>query len=311
MENKKLINDLSIIFILATLSVLEASFLINYHSANIVLQAVATLSPLSGHAWWLAFQNRLLSAAILSSFHAGNIEKSYEIFIYIFTLICNLFVFVLFSKNGSKKALIYTFIFALAFLLFQDNTWLYGWDFINVLVTILVLIGIDNKSPITYFVLLYVAALFNHESALYIPAWLFLSYLPHDKKKAIYSLLLLLAGAILIFYLRLILFKGSCRSYIGMDLNHRIGNHFYLLKNISHPFIKYMGDKYFDLVPTVVLAAHIYSLRYWKNKKLRDVLIYSGIMLTAGFIFGNIHETRIWLPIIPALLYLNKDILFT
>lgn len=311
-EIKKLTNSFSIIIILLALSVLEATFLMNIHRMTINAQAIATFSPINGHAWWRAYQNRLLAGEIMSLIHGNNVVNSYRVFILVFTFICNLLVFILFSKNGNNKAWIMTFVFALAFLLCQDQTWLYGWDFLNVAITVLLLIGIDNDLSMWYFICLYTVAIFNHESAVYIPIWMFISALPGNKKKAVISFLLLLIGIGLIYYLRLTLFKGSIQNNIGLDKTHKLlGNHFYLLLNLNYiftyPFTEVLKGWHFDFIPAFVVVSYLFCIRYWKNKKFRNVLIYSGIMISACFTFGYIHETRIWLPIIPALLYMYKE----
>jgi hypothetical protein len=308
-------SSVSIILIITVLSVLEAAFLMNFHIKHLGRQAVATFSPIDGHAWWRAFQNRLLPAEILSLIHANNVENSYRIFILIFTFICNFLFFLLFSKYGNKKAWIMTLIFSLAFLLSQSQIWLYGWDFLNVVITILVLIGIDNDIGEWYFICVFILAIFNSESALYIPLWLFISALPYNKKKAFYSLFLLAIGAGLLYYLRLTLFNGSIINSIGLDNNHKLlGNHVYLLMNLKYPFTFPLTDTinawHYDFIPAVVVTSYLFCLRQWKNIKYRNVLIYAGIMILACFTFGYIHETRIWLPVIPALLYLYKDILW-
>ncbi len=314
-QNKKLTVIFSAIFLLLLLSELETAFLVQFYKQNLIVLAASTFSPLSGHAWYRAFQNRLLPAGIMSLFHANNIVNTYKLFILFFTFICNFLIYFLFNKLGNKKALVMTFLFSLAFLLFQDRTWLYGWDLIYTAVTVFLLIGIDSNLPNLYFIFIFIIALFNHESALFIPAWMLITAFPKNKLRLVESIILLAAGTGIIFFLRSMLFKGSPLISVGIDQTHKIlGNHFCLFDNFNYLFTYPGTDNFsswhYDFIPIVIFITYIFSLRLWKDQKFRSVLIYSGILILAVLLFANIYETRVWLPIIPALLYLNSKDLF-
>ena len=310
---KKITNIFTMEIILLILSFMETKFLLNLHNINLKELATVTFSPINGHAMWRAFQNRLLPAEIMSLIDSNSVVNSYEIFMLVFTFICNILLFILFSRYSYKKALMMTLLFILLFILSQDKMWLYGWDFIDVAITILVLIGIDRSLSIWYFVCIFAVAILNRESAIFIPLWLFISAFPKNKKRIIASLVLMVIGVALTYYLRTLLFKGSIDHAVGLDKLHNIwGNPVYLSYNfyylLIYPFVisnlKYSN---YSIIPAVVVITYLFCILRWRNKQIRDVLIYSGIMILAILVFGYISETRIWLPLIPALLYMLKD----
>ena len=261
----KIVNSLSMELILLVFSFLEAILLLNLFKTKLNWLAIATYSPIDGHAFLRAFQNRLLPAEIMSLIDSVNILSAYRIFILVFTFICNILVFILFIKLGNKKALVMTFMFSLAFILFQDQNppLLYGWDFIDVAITILVLIGIENNSGIWYYICLFTIGIFNRESAIYIPLWMLISAFPKEKRKMVYSSAMLLIGVGLIYYLRVILFKGSIRLDIGLDESNKLlGNHILLFKNLFYlfdkPFFVNIRFAHYTFIPAIIVVSYLY-----------------------------------------------------
>ena len=71
-----------IVFAILILTYLEYLLLINFHKSYLLENFEATVTPLTGHAWWRAWQNRLLAGWIMSSIQRSS-EDAYRIFVFV------------------------------------------------------------------------------------------------------------------------------------------------------------------------------------------------------------------------------------
>ena len=153
------------IFFILFITALSYHLLMILHGANLEAYAVHTISPISGHAWWRAFQNRLLAGFIIDGI-SNNITLAYQVFIFSSLLVMNILTYYLY------KNILPVIMLAFMFLALQGARFLYGWDFLDLIILTTLLILIDRKVNIWGFVALFVVAIFNRESALFIPVWL-------------------------------------------------------------------------------------------------------------------------------------------
>jgi hypothetical protein len=207
-----------------------------------------------------------------------------------------------------SNALIFTTISILLFILIQDEHWLYGWDFLDMIFLTALLIGIDRKWNLKFFTILFVLALTNRETALFIPLWIFIDSISKKQFKiTAYSIGLALVGIGAIYFLRENLFLGSCQGYIGMDATHPYGNHFWLKENLSSPLKTFPPWKpELSLIPAISIATILYFACQWKslNTTNRSIVILMVSMAAIIFFTVVIHETRSWFVLIPFIIYL-------
>lgn len=72
--------------------------LVIIHSPYILENALATTTPLIGHAWWKAWQNRLLAGWIMSGFQIP-IEEAYKAFAFICCFVANVLTYNLYRNE--------------------------------------------------------------------------------------------------------------------------------------------------------------------------------------------------------------------
>ena len=153
------------IFFVLFVTALTYHLLMILHGANLQAYAIHTISPITGHAWWRAFQNRLLAGFIIDGI-SSNVVFAYQIFIFSSLLVMNILTCYLY-KNVLPMV-----ILAFMFLALQGARFLYGWDFLDMIILTTLLIFIDRKANIWAYIMLFTVAIFNRESALFIPVWL-------------------------------------------------------------------------------------------------------------------------------------------
>ena len=206
------------------------------------------------------------------------------------------------AKSKMKfNAIIVVIISTLLFILIQDEHWLLGWDFLDIIFMTILLIGIDRKWNARYFTGLFIIALFNRESALYIPLYMLIDSTMNKRYKlAVYSFVLIFIGFAAIYLLRE-RFISSCQPYIGLDgsnMDYIHGGSFkWFLFNISNLFYTYPPWKIsFDIVPAAII--------YIATMVKRDAIgIMIWIIIISIFYFGAIHEVRMYLILLPLFIY--------
>ena len=274
-------------FIILFTTALSYNLLMYLYGGNLEAYAMQTISPITGHAWWRAFQNRLLAGFIIDNI-SNNIVLAYQIFIFSSLLIMNFLTYYLY------KNILPVFMLAFMFLALQGQ-FIYGWDFLDIIILTTLLILIDKKVNIWGFVALFTVAIFNRESALFIPVYLII------KKEIVVGIIMLIAGYVAITLMR-DMFITSLYPSVGLDESHKnIGNSILFGKNITYFFRHYdswnMGK--FAYIPALMVGSIALN---WKADR-RILLLTSFIVLTI-LIFGCIHETRVWFVTIPFIIYL-------
>jgi hypothetical protein len=94
-------NTIFVFVILIALTYLECRILINLHTAFILENVKATVTPLIGHAWWKAWQNRYLAGWILDSIQKPP-EEAYKIFAFVTCLAMNCITYFLYKEKNAK-----------------------------------------------------------------------------------------------------------------------------------------------------------------------------------------------------------------
>lgn len=283
--------------------------------------------PLVGRPFWRVFQNRLLSLYILKwlsvstgiSFTAAT--KLFNLFATIGINIIAYWVFFNLSRNKTI-ALRYMIYVATLFLVLQDYKWLLAWDYTDVMFFLLFAYGIFLKKQYRFFVILYIFALLNRESALFIAAWLIIDSISFrnenntshfrvsgvDVQKLLVSGVLLISGIIYTKLIRDLLFIKSSEAHVGYDLaNKTFGNMIRFSRNFDDFFLNIFRFQR-DIVSDLFLV-FIISLFWLNREKLSPFVIKFAVlifgMVLSIFLFGLINETRLWLTLIPMIAALH------
>lgn len=261
-----------------------------------------TLSVLSGNPFWRAYQNRLMSGFIIqqiSTVFSITDIRAYQVVGLFMCSISNIAAY-----HAFKKSLHNVMYFIVAFIFLQSGREFYAWDYFDLLFFTLLALGISQRKSIFYFTVLFFAAIFNRESALFIPLWLVIdgSFGTTNWKKILFGICLILCGVFIVTFLREHLFIASHMERIGVDESHQFfGNHFCLTDNIlslSHDKIFYD----FDFMKYIV-AGFIFwiVLRTWKDATIQHykIVVFIISLIASNVCFALINETRVWFTLIP------------
>ena len=249
------------------------------------------------------FQNRLLAPAIVSGVAALfeiDLLLAYQGFIRSSLIITNLLLYSLiwlkWQHLPSALLAVLTFSVARFLLLYRLE---YPWDQLDIILFMLFAYWAFKNSSWWWLIPIYVLALFNRESVLYIALWLLLSQiwniqfgLINWKKFTLFLFIFgLTAGAI--FAIREILFLGPPNGTTFTDFDKPlIGNHW----NLAHNWEKFtnlnwQSDMY---LVSLTLGGCILILGWllWNGKM---PAFWSLCILATIFAFGFINETRNYL----------------
>lgn len=162
-----------------------------------------------------------------------------------------------------------------------------------------------------FHLVLFVAALLNRESALFIAVYIALSGLsisvapPMFRVRIVLGTLLVAAGALYTHFVRRALFVGRPDGTVD-EVHAAIGNHVYLVENLRHIFWGNFTSTHFAISITLLVGL---ALLLRKLPSLGDADIKAALILlfilAQTIVFGSIIETRLFLIVIPFVLLLS------
>jgi hypothetical protein len=203
--------------------------------------------------------------------------------------------------------------------------WLYLWDFIDIVIFTLLIYGALTQQRNGYFLVLFVVAILNRESGLFIALWLILDALIEKKDSScfrihiklrdpyrlIWGILLLIGGVFLIEYLREVMLIKSVASEVEAT-SIEVGRHVHIrfftnlklifIQNFSNPtfLLNFLIDILVIGLPIWVIIRLKSSSDVWFKIAFIFLIIYSAII-----IFGFVNETRVYNILIPFIIFLN------
>ncbi len=271
---------------------------------------------------WAAWQNRLLTSWMvrgLSELSGENRTQSYPAFLFFLTVVKNgSFAFAL-NRLTRDPVLVarYLILFSFACIALSDTLPPYPWDYVDVTVFTLFLAGVFRGAGDRYFSLLFLPALFNRESALFIPLWMALdattlleggrlnlfSLRLRRPRRFLLGIGLLTAGAATILFLRHALLVREMVFQTNPEFARK--GTFRLLGNL-----KFLVTQWFDWSPqlnglTCLLCVGVPAsvALYWKRMDdlLRNLSAVLLAMLGSVLLLGMFWERRLLLMLVPFL----------
>lgn len=275
---------------------------------------------------WKEFQNRLIGPflvkiiAHITTFEYGII---YMYVIIALHIIKNLICFICIKKltNNYAIALKYTIYSIFCFIAFLDLYWLYIWDYIDNIIFILFIYGVFSNKNNLYYSVLFIIALLNRESALFIPLWMIIDSIIHKKEETglkvnikLYNNTRLFLGTILL--IGGIVFINLVREYLlieetaaAKNIEFAMERPFHFLKNSKQFFENiYKIDFELNILVNIFLISIpilIIKLRNKMDDKVFKLTILFIIILISIILMGLINETRIYNTIIPFFIFLS------
>ena len=282
-----------------------------------------------GTPHWRIYQNRLLGPWFVSLvsrlFYHGRFDRAYDGVTTVALLAANGLTYVLFVRldQSRRRALGYAFAGMAAFVALQDQTWIFIWDYLDILIFTMFAYGVYSGRRWPYFLLLFVLELFNREAAFYICLWMILdgATAPRDPLQRRFKVdvgslavgVITLIGADLwTQWIRLRLFKHSEFAGVGTDTEHLHGNILNLQGNAAD-FSRFMTATtpalhFLDFLIIPVLLAYVWRNRHALSVRSVKMVVIIITMLAGIVLYAKIAETRVFLSLIPLVLFLHWDI---
>jgi len=272
----------------------------------------------TGHPQWIAYQNRLMGPYLvqfISGFGISNIS-AVKVFTLLTITIQNLVLFALLVKSGISysKALSYIVFYSFAFVCLQDYGF-YTWDSIEAILFTLFAWGILQGKSMSYFIFLFLAAIFNRESALFISLYLMFDSFQINKMKVhLESRSKLLVGSFLM--IAGIIYTKLIRDYLFISqpdgfkdsVHAQIGNHIHLQTNLTDLFINNLTS--IHILNTIFILGSVFYLAYfikqYNDRQLKALAVFLVLVINI-LIFGVINETRMYIILVPFLIFFQMD----
>lgn len=303
------------------LGFLEFRLIMFMHQHNLAEIVNETYNVLIGRAYWRAFQSKLLAPYLirmLSDISGSSYRSAFQVFCLVALVGTNILAYWMFRRltHNRLRALGYVCAFSGLFVALQDGQWIYAWDFIDVVVFLLLSYLLFTRRAWWAYALLFPAAVLNRETGLFIPAAMILvAAVDPDRQQPRRRIAMLAAGVILlilgVLYIKLtrdLLFESSWHRYVGWDLNNQaLGNHIEPGRNLR-AFVENITQCRLDIVANLFLAGSgvfLYLRRRSFDRPALVVLsIFAGVIASV-FLFGLLTETRHLLVLIPMILMLH------
>jgi hypothetical protein len=270
---------------------------------------------LSGTPDWLAYQNRLLAPWLISliSLAGFSAVSSLKIFVLLAVIAEFFLLFFLLTKSGveDREAFGGVLAFSLLFLFIQGFS-LYPWDFLDLLFFSLFGWGVFQRKSPFFFIVLFLVAIANRESGLFIGLYLLLDGFEFDpaaslgKKLRVISKQKLIAGVVLIGLG--ILYVGAVRNLLFisqpggfLDNKHAaLGNHINVIKNLHILLVDNFTNA--NVLHSVFLLGSLgYALSFLRHE-WKAVLVYL-VMTSSVLVFGLVNESRLYAFLLPFLIF--------
>lgn len=287
------------------------------------------MGVVEGTPHWVIYQSRVLGpylVFLINKTFIANSVAAYVIFLMLGLVLSGLLFLKTLSLDfeGSPKYLGFL-IFQILFSFSLNNLWLYPWDILSLLLSVVFLYLVVSNAGVKFYVLLFFISIFNRENGLLIALFLctraaitFLvakygltktSTVVFDWKQFFLGVGLLIFGVLITYVLRTYLLVKEIGPEIFIDSDGLGGKFLY-------PFVQYnsgyfanalmLRDGGVSMVIPVLYCCCVYLVFRMCFVKEGRFLPYSLINLSALiaiFVFGRVSETRVFFELIPFFAY--------
>ncbi len=285
-----------------------------------VIEGVVNREPL-----WRVYQSRLLGPHLVRALGTatdGTPAVAYALVMLLVLFLAGIGV-LLYSwrlRDPDRTPLASMLMYQLCVILLLPSYWLYAWDILSLLLFTAFVGMVLLRTGRLWFVLLYAIAVFNHEMAFFIAAWLILDPVVRhlagrraqsprpvfDRKSPLIGSALLVAGIALVEGLRNALLIREMQPGLEVPPQVVYGKSFhftllYNLKSIGSCFDQVMQNGFPVVIPlflafTVFVAVRLARIDLARFGALSLVMLG---MVGSLMLFGLVYETRVLLPLVP------------
>ena len=265
----------------------------------------------TGHPLYRMWQSRVLGPYTIKAFTFGGLDyiRAHILFQILTVAIAAFLCWRLGRKYGGsdQSAVLAITLFVVSFALLLSPTWLCSWDFLDIIVVILLIDLVLAGASLRWFIILFAIAIFNRDSALFIPLWLIIDPLvrffyqrrsklpaaPLDWGRMLAGVVCIAAGFLMMELLRQSLLVEAIET--ANYYPFRVGYNIELLK------ARYLDRTFTFVIPAflaTVIALGACVVRHDPQRYLALYLIVIAFM-GLNFVFSIMDETRIYLFLIP------------
>jgi len=300
--------------------------MVGFHAHDFIICCNETQTVISGTPKWIAFQSRLMGPYFVEYMsYIGGISYCAALKIFFSTmLIVEYFVlyYVLlkYTKNSYNLSLTYVVFFSLLLLGIQGQARL-AWDAIDIIVFTLFAYFIFTKKSTIYFVILFLFAITNRESALFIALYIIIDSLSlklplkfseisvNNMKKLLIGVFLIIIGIVYMKLTRDYLFVESFFGSIGTDDRHRVfGNHVKIPSNVISFFKNFTNMNFINSLFGILTIFYIFiNFKKFNESNIKALLIFI-FLFSSIFIFGYANQTRMYTVIVPFLIFFHLSL---
>ena len=283
-----------------------------------------SLNIATGHPEWKTFQNRIAGPFLVheaSHFSGLTYANCHATFVAGMLLLSNAIPLFVLSRLFADRRDVFLFLLLNAVLIvaIQHRGFLYDWDLIDLCTMFLFAYAVFAGSPVWMLALLFVVELENRESASFIPLWIVIDALVSLTKRLERRALanagigfgLLAIGSVWTSFLRERLLQADPHDERVRQVV--MGEHLQIRQNLydlAHPFAPDGFDSSRGLaaylIPAMLCLLFVFFARCPVVPRVQAVKV--GILLLAMvmslFLFGLLTESRVWLDLVPFMLFL-------
>jgi hypothetical protein len=285
---------------------------------NFKMNADVTHGVFIGKPAWRLFQNRILGPALIESIsRVFSVEPTvaYSLFACLTLSIAGCLAYSLGNKLAGNLGGVLSFTaLNLGFALLLSNPYLYAWDFIDIIVFFIFVHFIVAEKPYPWFVMLFLVAILNRESALFIAFWLLINpvarglvskWLGYPKSRLewqpmVVGVLCMVAGIALVETLR----SALMIEEVGVRQLH-MGDHYHSQARLNRWLLINYFTEFSPNMPFVVpiflvgtIASAVLLGLQWP-RHLLGLSMTSLLMIAVLLVIGFLPETRIYLELLP------------
>ena len=271
-----------------------------------------------GRPIFKAYQSRILGPGaiwVVKKVSGLKFSMAFKVVALALLFVANALGLLLFSReSGSwRTGALYTALSAFMFVGLQAQTYLPIWDVIDLSLMLIFAWAVITRAGFAVLIPLYVIALLNREIALFIPLWIVIDAFkfPNGRGRtpglaarghAIVGIVLLVGGIVWTQWARNWRFEGAAVEV--PKVIETVSDQFWMLPLTFK--ILLTGAK-FDSVVAVVMAMWVMAMIYreWRSgmEHRRKIALLITAMFASIVMFGFITELRIWLSLVPFLLW--------
>ena len=290
----------------------------------------AALGVIQGTPHWKVYQSRLLGPYFFELVNnILGLGHSYAFLLTLFLQSFFMFLTVILTYKSISGSWLTSYGIAILSSFFValllQGKWLYLWDFFDFIFISLVIWSYYKEKSLLIIFSIITLAIFNRELSLIVLIWLALisgykiifkaeNNISRYKKIFFVSIILLIAGYSVINYLREFLLIKELGPELFVDSGKNLSSssfHFKFFNNLerfSNTIFNLSKNQIYNFI-ICSIAVISFLGAFSKKSLLVELSALLMIMLCSTLVFAEIYETRVWISLIPLVIFIFRELI--